>query len=84
MSTPNGHGRVKHTFDMENDFQAEVPVEWTIAPMQTPSGQRLAACFRVPNTTLTLVLQKEAAESLRDTLSHAIAGMSGLILPPGN
>lgn len=84
MSTPNGQGPVKHTFDMENPFQMETPVEWTIAPMQTPVGQRLTACFRIPNVTLTLVLPKADAESLRDNLSRALAGMSGLIVPPGN
>jgi len=84
MSTPNGQGPVKHTFDMENPFQMETLVEWTVAPMQTPGGQRLAVCFRVPNVTLTLVLPKADAESLRDTLSQAIARMSGLIVPHVN
>lgn len=84
MTSPNGQVPVqgKPPFDPANQFQAELPTEWTLASVQVTGGQRAAVCFRTPNTTATYMLAKDDLGKLVKGLQQLHASMNGLILPP--
>jgi len=82
VTSPNGHGPAKDLFDPHNVYRGELSTEWTTGKLQTPQGERGAVCFRMPNTTLTLVLAKDDLATLIGSLQTLHGQMNGLILPP--
>jgi hypothetical protein len=88
VSTPNGQHPAqppapvsKPLFDTANQFTGEMPVEWTVGAVDFPGGQRAAVCFRVPNTSLTVVMAKDDLGRLISDLQTLRGRMTGLILP---
>lgn len=71
-------------YDMDSQvLMFDVPAELTLSVLPTPNGQRAAATIRTTSATVTVFLTKELAETWRDNFIQAVAGMNGLILPPG-
>lgn len=70
-------------FDPGNPMIGDVPAILVTDVLQTPAGQKLVATIRIPNTTVTVTLDKDDAERWVNQFRGEIARMNGLILPPG-
>lgn len=85
MSTPspNGHGAAVPVFDPGHPFTgAEVPAQLVAEVVGTNVGQRMALTLRIPNTTVSVLLERADAIRWADQIRAKAAEMTGLILPP--
>lgn len=84
MSTPNGQQAPVPLFDAGQQQIAEVPAMLSVATVDTSAGQRLGLTLRIPNGTVSVLLDRKDAEKWRDDLARGIAAMHGLIIPNGS
>lgn len=66
--------------DTANALLGETPSALTVAMTDTPGGQRLILTVRTPSTTLSVLLNRDDANSWADLIKQQAGQMSGLIL----
>lgn len=70
--------------DMSHPAVGSVQAWLSTARHRSPQGEFLVATFRVPNTTLTVLLSKADAQAWIDQMQGEVDQMSSLMIAPAN
>lgn len=71
-------------FDPLHPMIQALPAWLNVGRQMTPGGEVLIWTMRVPNATLSVILDKKTAQSWVKTISDEIDKMSSMVIAPAN